>query len=106
MEDLIKNGRRRVPGSPCEFFEGRHQHIDLVFCIVEAKACTDRAIRKPEPFHKRLAAVVAGADEDIGGLVQVLGDLMRVKSVNRERNHADAGDGFFRRMDMHSPDLS
>ena len=76
--NIVRKGFRKgapapVPASPCQFFEGRHQHIDLFFGIVEAKACPDRAVREPEPFHERLAAVVAGADKDLGGLVQPAG---------------------------------
>jgi hypothetical protein len=48
-----------LPTLPRQFFESRDQHIDFVFCVVKTQACPDRAVRKPEPFHKRLAAVVA-----------------------------------------------
>src|SRR5512137_3064811 len=88
---------RPPTGSSCalaglsrHFLKGCHQHIDLFFGIVEAEARPDRAVKKPEPFHERLAAVVAGADKDLGGLVQPLGNLVRVETVDRERDHANA----------------
>jgi hypothetical protein len=87
------------------FFERCHQHIDLFFRIIEAKACPDCAVGKAEPFHEWLAAVVAGADKDLGGLVQLLGNLVRVEVVHGERDHPDTVGGWFRRIDLHSLEL-
>ena len=87
---------------PRQLFESRNQHIDLILRIVEADACPDRAVGEPEPFNERLAAVVAGADKDIGGLIELLGHLMRVEIVHGERDHPDTVDGLFRCIDLHS----
>ena len=57
--NVQRSGNANLCALPRQFFEGREQHIDLFFGIVEAEACPYRAIGKAEPFHKRLAAMVA-----------------------------------------------
>jgi hypothetical protein len=44
--------------------------------------------------------VVAGPDEDVSGLIQLLGHFMRVEIVHGERDHADTISGSFRGIDM------
>jgi len=64
-----------------------------------------RTVPSARPRWFRHTAVVAGPHHDVGVLIEVLSDLVRMQTVDRERNHTVPGFGPPGRIDPHPVEL-